>query len=75
MEKIESVLTIKKIAEVLRCSKTHVANLLGGRVSSAPRLCTSILVAAKWCEEFVSIAGLEVTRFLHKSTMVSPRIP
>ncbi len=35
MEKIESVLTIKEIAEILRCSKTHVANLLSGRVSGA----------------------------------------
>jgi len=32
------VLTIKEAAEVLRCSKAHVQNLLAGKVKGAPPL-------------------------------------
>ncbi len=33
-----SVLTIKQVAQILHCSKTHVANVLNGRVTGLPRL-------------------------------------
>ena len=33
-----TVLTIKQVAEILHCSKTHVTNVLNGRVSGLPRL-------------------------------------
>jgi hypothetical protein len=32
------VLTLKEVAVLLRCSKTHVSNLLNGRVSGVPTL-------------------------------------
>jgi len=38
MESTGSILTIKEVAEILRCSKTHVANVLSGKVQGLPRL-------------------------------------
>jgi hypothetical protein len=38
MDEIGSVLTIKEIAVILRCSRTHVTNLLGGRVAGVKPL-------------------------------------
>ena len=38
MENTSSILTIKDMAEILRCSKTHVANVLSGKVQGVPRL-------------------------------------
>jgi excisionase family DNA binding protein len=35
---VPEVLTIRESAEVLRCSKTHVQNLLAGKIHSAPAL-------------------------------------
>ena len=32
------ILTIREVAEVLRCSKAHVCNVLLGRVPGLPRL-------------------------------------
>lgn len=32
------ILTIREVAEVLRCSKAHVCNVLRGRVQGLPRL-------------------------------------
>ena len=38
MPDTSNVLTIKEIAEILRCSKAHVANVLNGKVHGLPRL-------------------------------------
>jgi excisionase family DNA binding protein len=32
------ILTIREVADVLRCSKAHVCNVLRGRVQGLPRL-------------------------------------
>ncbi len=32
------ILTIREVAEVLRCSKAHVSNVLRGRVGGLPKL-------------------------------------
>jgi excisionase family DNA binding protein len=32
------ILTIREVAEVLRCSKAHVCNVLRGRVQGLPKL-------------------------------------
>jgi excisionase family DNA binding protein len=32
------ILTIREVAEVLRCSKAHVSNVLRGRVEAKPKL-------------------------------------
>ena len=32
------ILTIREVAEVLRCSKAHVSNVLSGRVQGLPKL-------------------------------------
>jgi hypothetical protein len=36
--KEEPILTIKDVAEVLRCSKTHVCNVMAGKVAGVPQL-------------------------------------
>jgi len=38
MEQTSTILTVKDVAEILRCSKTHVGNVLNGRVPGVPRL-------------------------------------
>ncbi len=38
MENTSNILTIKEVAEILRCSKGHVQNVLVGRVRGVPRL-------------------------------------
>jgi hypothetical protein len=38
MENTSHILTIKEVAEILRCSKAHVQNVLVGRVCGVPRL-------------------------------------
>jgi excisionase family DNA binding protein len=35
---LQAVLTIRDIASILKCSKTHVANVINGKVSGIPRL-------------------------------------
>jgi excisionase family DNA binding protein len=35
---VATILTIKQVAEILQCSKTHVTNVLNGRVAGLPRL-------------------------------------
>ena len=34
----DQILTIHQVAEVLQCSKTHVSNVLGGKVRGLPPL-------------------------------------
>ena len=36
--KDDRILTINEVADILRCSKTHVSNALAGRVPGIPRL-------------------------------------
>jgi hypothetical protein len=38
MDEISNVLTVKEIADILRCSKAHVANVLNGKVRGLPQL-------------------------------------
>jgi hypothetical protein len=38
METNQEILTIKEVAQVLRCSKAHAANVLLGKVAGVPRL-------------------------------------
>jgi excisionase family DNA binding protein len=38
MENASNILTIKEVAEILRCSKGHVQNVLIGKVRGVPRL-------------------------------------
>jgi len=32
------ILTLHEVAEILRCSKTHVSNVINGKVAGVPRL-------------------------------------
>jgi DNA-binding transcriptional regulator GbsR (MarR family) len=36
--KNEDILTLREVAQILRCSKTHVSNVLNGKVAGVPRL-------------------------------------
>ncbi len=38
MESTSSILTIKEVAQILRVSKAHVHNVLGGKVAGVPKL-------------------------------------
>ena len=38
MEINQEILTIKEVAQILRCSKAHVAHALHGKVAGIPRL-------------------------------------
>jgi len=38
MEHTSSILTIKEVAEILRVSKAHVHNVLGGKVTGVQKL-------------------------------------
>ena len=38
MENTSNILTIKEVATILRCSKTHALNVLEGKVRGLPRL-------------------------------------
>jgi len=38
MEDKANILTIKEVAEILRCSKTHAQNVIDGKVRGLPKL-------------------------------------
>ena len=38
MEQASTILTIKDVADILRCSKAHVANAIRGKVPGVPQL-------------------------------------
>jgi hypothetical protein len=35
---VSQILTLEEVAGILRCSKTHVSNVLNGRVPGVPKL-------------------------------------
>lgn len=58
MENTSNILTIKEVAEILRCSKAHVQNVLVGRVPGLPRLTHLTigrrkLVRKEWLDNWV----------------------
>ena len=58
MENATNILTITDVATILRCSKTHVSQVLAGKVPGIPRL-THIamgrrkLVRREWLEQWM----------------------
>jgi excisionase family DNA binding protein len=56
--KDDRILTINEVASILRCSKTHVSNVLAGKVTGIPKL-THIamgrrkLVRREWLDEWM----------------------
>ena len=38
MENTSSILTVKEVADILRCSKAHVHNAIHGKVQGLPNL-------------------------------------
>ncbi len=38
METSSNILTIKEVADILRCSKAHVQNVLVGKIPGVPKL-------------------------------------
>jgi excisionase family DNA binding protein len=58
MENTASILTIREVAELLRCSKAHVQKALVGKVAGVPQL-THLsmgrrkLVRKEWLEQWM----------------------
>jgi excisionase family DNA binding protein len=58
MENNRDILTIKDVAQILRCSKAHIANVLHGRIPGVPQL-THLnlgrrkLVRREWLDEWL----------------------
>jgi excisionase family DNA binding protein len=54
----QDVLTLREVASILRCSKTHVSNAVNGRVPGLPRLThvalgRRILIRKEWLQEWM----------------------
>ncbi len=54
------ILTIQEVAEILRCSKTHVSKALSGKLSGVPRLTHLAvgrrkLVRREWLDEWLEV--------------------
>lgn len=52
------VLTLREVATILRCSKTHVSNAVNGKVPGLPRLThvaigRRILIRKEWLDEWM----------------------
>lgn len=52
------ILTIEEVAEILRCSKTHVSHVLNGKVRGIPKLTHLAmgrrkLVRREWLEQWM----------------------
>jgi Helix-turn-helix domain len=60
MENTSIMLTVKDMAEILRCSKAHVANVLAGKIPGLARL-THVnvgrrkLVRRDWFERWIEV--------------------
>ena len=58
MENTSSILTVKEVADILRCSKAHVHNAIHGKVQGLPKLTHLTigrrkLVRRDWLEQWV----------------------
>ena len=54
------ILTIQEVAEILRCSKTHVSKALRGQIPGVPRLTHLAvgrrkLVRREWLDEWLEV--------------------
>jgi len=54
----KDVLTLREVASILRCSKTHVSNAVNGKVPGLPRLThvalgRRILIRKEWLQEWM----------------------
>ena len=61
MENTESILTIREVAELLRCSKAHVQKALVGKIAGVPQLAhlstgRRELVRKEWLEQWMEIS-------------------
>jgi excisionase family DNA binding protein len=61
MENTASILTIREVAELLRCSKAHVQKALVGKIAGVPQLAhlsmgRRELVRKEWLEQWMEIS-------------------
>jgi excisionase family DNA binding protein len=64
MENISEILTIKEVADELRCSKTHVQHAISGKLSGVPRLAhvsmgRRKLVRRDWLNDWLEASKLQ----------------
>jgi excisionase family DNA binding protein len=67
MGDISQVLTLAQAAEHLRISKTHLCNVINGKVPGVPRLRHAqigrrILIKREWMDEWLDLAGQDSTQ-------------
>lgn len=58
VENTSNILTIKEVADILRCSKTHAQNVIDGKVRGLPKLTHLSLgrrkvVRKEWLEQWM----------------------
>jgi excisionase family DNA binding protein len=58
MEHTASILTVREVAEVLRCSKAHVQKAIAGKIAGVPQLAhlrmgRRTLVRKEWLEQWI----------------------
>ena len=58
MQNTSSILTIREVAEFLRCSRAHVQKALGGKIAGIPQLAhvkmgRRKLVRREWLEQWM----------------------
>ena len=58
MENTSNILTVKEVADILRCSKTHVHKVIHGKVQGLPKLTHLTmgrrkLVRRDWLEQWL----------------------
>ena len=62
MEQTSTILTVKEVADILRCSKTHVGNVLNGKVPGVKpvrsfRMGRRLLIRREWIDEWLDFSG------------------
>jgi len=64
MDPVQKILTIKEVADQLRCSKTHVQHAVSGRLPGVPRLAhvsmgRRKLVRSDWLQDWLEASKLQ----------------
>ena len=62
MENTSNILTVKEVADILRCSKSHVHNAIHGKVQGLPKLTHLTWGAGNWSAAIGWSSGWKPTK-------------